>query len=69
MHPVIAYELAKIRIEEAQALAERERRVRLAGDGSDLRAIDAVAFRQRLSRLLAEFGRRSSEDRPSVAGA
>lgn len=68
MHPVVAYELAKIKIEEAQALAQRERSVRGAGSGSNLRTIDAVAFRQRLGRLFGGSGH-GAADAPSVAGA
>lgn len=35
MHPLVAYDLAKLRISEAHQLAERERRFRIADDLDD----------------------------------
>ncbi|HEU4673493.1 MAG TPA: hypothetical protein VFS32_11390 [Candidatus Limnocylindrales bacterium] len=38
MHPLVAYDLAKLRIAEAHQLAERERRLRIADDLDDATA-------------------------------
>ena len=49
-HPETMYELTKMRMAEDLRQAERDRLVRQAGSRSD-GAIDAVPFRERLSRL------------------
>jgi len=49
-HPLVLSDLAKLRIADDLRQAERDRLVRQAGTGSD-GAIDAVPFRERLSRL------------------
>jgi hypothetical protein len=56
-HPETMYKLAKLRIEDDLAQAERERRVRLAGSSASAGRIDAVHFHERLARL---FGRPGS---------
>ena len=48
--PYVLYELAKLHIADDLRQAERDRLVRQAGSRSD-GAIDAVPFRERLSRL------------------
>jgi hypothetical protein len=55
------YELAKLRMAEELRYAERERLVRKAGSTHPSGAIDAVRFRDRLSRL---FG----TSRPAAEG-
>ena len=50
-HPDTMYELAKLRMAEDLRLAERERLVRRAGADRSSGAIDAVRFRDRLTRL------------------
>lgn len=49
-HPETMYELAKLRMAEDQRIAERQRLIRHAGDQPS-GAIDAVRFRDRLTRL------------------
>ena len=49
-HPLVMYELAKLRIADDLRQAERDRLIRQAGYSAD-GAIDAVPFRERLSRL------------------
>jgi hypothetical protein len=51
-HPETMYELAKMRMAEDQRYAEHQRMVRLAGSARTSGAIDAVRFRERLTRLL-----------------
>jgi len=50
-HPETMYELTKMRMAEDLRLAEHERLVRRAGEGKASGAIDAVRFRDRLTRL------------------
>jgi hypothetical protein len=50
-HPETMYELVKMRMAEAQRDADRQRLVRQAGSTRGSGAIDAVRFRERLSRL------------------
>ncbi len=50
-HPETMYELAKLRMAEDHRYAERQRLVRLAGSAAPSGAIDAVRFRDRLTRL------------------
>jgi hypothetical protein len=50
-HPETMYELAKLRIAEDLRDAERQRLVRQAGSARGPEAIDAVRFRDRLTRL------------------
>ena len=50
-HPETMYELAKLRMAEDQRLADRERLIRHAGEAKASGAIDAVRFRDRLTRL------------------
>jgi hypothetical protein len=61
-HPVALYMLAKIRIDDDLAQAERERQVRRAGSPRPAGRIDAVRFRDRLARLFGNVG-------PSLTGA
>ena len=49
-HPLVMYDLAKLRIAEDIRMAERERLLRRAGEDRPA-GIDAVPFRERLSRL------------------
>jgi hypothetical protein len=51
-HPETMYELAKLRMAEDMRIAERERLVRRAGAERASGAIDAVSFRDRVTRLL-----------------
>jgi hypothetical protein len=50
-HPETMYELAKLRMAEDLRMAEHERLVRRAGESHPSGAIDAVKFRDRLTRL------------------
>ena len=50
-HPETMYELAKLRMAEQQRDAEHERLARLARTTAPSGAIDAVRFRERLTRL------------------
>jgi hypothetical protein len=50
-HPETMYELAKLRMAEDMRIAERERLIRHAGENKPSGAIDAVRFRDRLTRL------------------
>lgn len=50
-HPETMYELAKLRMAEAQRYADHERLVRQAGSERPSGAIDAIRFRERLTRL------------------
>ena len=50
-HPETMYELAKLRMAEDHRLADRERLIRHAGEAKASGAIDAVRFRDRLTRL------------------
>lgn len=51
-HPIVMYELAKLRIAEDLRTAEHERLIREAGGGRTGRSIDAAPFRERLARLM-----------------
>jgi hypothetical protein len=51
-HPIVMYELAKLRIAEDLRAAEHERLIREAGRTRPGRSIDAVPFRERLARLV-----------------
>jgi len=51
-HPELMYDLAKKQMAERLEVAERERMVRRAGASRPSGAIDAVPFRERLSRAL-----------------
>jgi hypothetical protein len=50
-HPETMYELTKMRMAEDLRMAEHERLVRRAGADKPSGAIDAVRFRDRLTRL------------------
>ena len=50
-HPETMYELVKMRMAEAQQDADRQRLIRQAGSTRGSGAIDAVRFRERLTRL------------------
>jgi hypothetical protein len=63
-HPIVMYELAKLRIAEDLRQAERDRLLRRAGEDRH-HAIDAVPFRERLGRL---FGIHAA-GRPGAAAA
>jgi hypothetical protein len=66
MHPWMTQELAKIKINEALADAQRERLVKAARAGH-VRSIDAVPFRDRVARLFS--GLPTLIDRSRPAGA
>jgi hypothetical protein len=68
MHPHVAYELAKLRMAEAQADAERERLIRAARSARP-QAIDAVGLRERLARLLNGRVGPIGTGQPRAAGA
>jgi hypothetical protein len=55
-HPILMYDLAKLRIAEDLRQAERERLVRQAGASRYGGSIDAVPFRDRLARLFGIGG-------------
>jgi hypothetical protein len=61
-HPETMYELAKLRQAEALRYAEHERRVRQAGSTTQSGAIDAVRFRDRLSRLFGAIFPSGADD-------
>jgi len=67
LHPETMYELAKLRMAEQHREAERERLIRQAGSTRPTGAIDAVRFRDRLSRLLGTI--RPTVDDPTGAAA
>jgi hypothetical protein len=50
-HPLFMYEMAKLKIAEDLRWAEQERLARLARAAEPLGPIDAVPFRERLTRL------------------
>jgi hypothetical protein len=50
-HPETMYEMAKMRMAEAQQDADRQRLVRQAGSVRRSGAIDSVRFRDRITRL------------------
>lgn len=54
-HPETMYELAKLRMAEQQRDAEHERLARLARTTAPSGAIDAVRFRERLTRLFGSI--------------
>ncbi|HYO44641.1 MAG TPA: hypothetical protein VES19_15690 [Candidatus Limnocylindrales bacterium] len=56
-HPLVMYELAKLRIAEDLRQAERDRMVREAGSARRARNIDAVPFRDRVARLFGMASR------------
>ena len=64
-HPLVMYDLAKLKIAEDLRQAERDRLLRRAGSERH-DAIDAVPFRERISRL---FGTFSPMGRAGAAGA
>ena len=66
MHPVIAYELAKLKISEDQAYASRQRQAREAVREGP-RAIDFESLRERLR--VRVFGGPAIGGRPAGAGA
>ena len=67
-HPDTMYELAKLRMAEDLRIAERERLVRRAGADHPSGAIDAVRFRDRLTRLFgAVFPTSRGDANPSPA--
>ena len=51
MHPETMYDLAKLRMAEDLRAAERQRLIRRAAADKPSGAIDAVRFRDRLTRL------------------
>ena len=50
-HPETMYELAKLKMADDQRQADHERLIRHAGEAKASGAIDAVRFRDRLTRL------------------
>jgi hypothetical protein len=50
-HPLVMYDLAKLKIAEDLRQADRDRLVRQAGSSRAAHTIDAVPFRERLARL------------------
>jgi hypothetical protein len=67
-HPETMYEMAKMRMAEAQQDADRQRMIREAGAAKGSGAIDAVRFRERISRLFGTF-RPASPTGTAMAGA
>ena len=67
MHPTMVHELARIKMAEQLAYAERERRVRAAGR-SRPQPIDAATLGGRLQRTLLRLGR-GLRGKPVGAGA
>jgi hypothetical protein len=65
-HPLVMYDLAKLRIAEDLRQADRDRLVRQAGAARNDRSIDAVPFKERIARL---FGPVFPTNRPGTAGA
>lgn len=55
MQGTAIYVLAKLRIDELQREAERDRQARRARDARRRGAIDAVGYRERLARMLGGF--------------
>jgi hypothetical protein len=55
MQGTAMYTLAKLRIDELQREAERDRLARRARDVRSSGAIDAVGYRERLGRILGGF--------------
>jgi hypothetical protein len=66
-HPDTMYELAKMRMAEDLRLAERERLIRRAGEDRTSGAIDAVRFRDRLTRLFGAVWPTSNGATPAMA--
>ena len=66
-HPLVMYDLAKLRIADDLRQAERDRLVRQAGSRSD-GAIDAVPFRERLVALMNRFVDDVAAGRHAAAG-
>jgi hypothetical protein len=50
-HPLVMYDLAKMRMADDIRQAERDRMVREAASARTTRPIDAVPFRERIARL------------------
>ena len=67
-HPLLMYDMAKLKIAEDLRQAERDRLVRQAGSPRPLGTIDTVAFRERLTRLFGAVWP-SSSDGTATAGA
>jgi hypothetical protein len=65
-HPLLMYDLARLRIAEDLRQAERERLVREAGSTRRGGAIDAMPFRDRIARL---FGIAGPQSRSGAATA
>jgi hypothetical protein len=65
-HPLVMYDLAKLRMAEDLRQADRDRLVRQAGASRADRSIDAVPFKERIARL---FGPVFPTGRPGAAGA
>jgi hypothetical protein len=66
-HPLVMYDLAKLRIADDLRQAERERLIRQAGQARADGAIDAVPFLERLTRLFGIV--RPTGPRTAAAGA
>jgi hypothetical protein len=67
MHPDTIYELARLKIADDNRIAERERLVRQAGEARQT-TIDAVPFRERVSRLFGGWPRTdAASNRPAGA--
>ncbi|HKF84855.1 MAG TPA: hypothetical protein VKB30_03650 [Candidatus Limnocylindrales bacterium] len=66
-HPLVMYDLAKLRIADDLRQAERERLVRQAGQVRAAGAIDAVPFLERLTRLFGNI--RPAGNGTAAAGA
>lgn len=67
-HPLLMYDLAKLRIAEDIRQADRDRLVRQAGNARPSGTIDSVPFRERLTRLLGVVWP-SANDGAAAAGA
>ena len=67
-HPETMHELAKLRSAEERRGAENQRLARLAKSSTPTGAIDAVPFRQRLTRLFGAI-RPATSDGTASSGA
>jgi hypothetical protein len=65
-HPETMFELAKLRIAEDLRYAERQRLVRQAGSARGPESIDAVRFRDRLTRLFGAIWPSNPAERAST---
>jgi hypothetical protein len=67
-HPLLMYDMAKLRIADDLRQAERDRLVRQAGNRRPSGRIDSMTFRERVSRLLG-IVLPPADDGAALAGA